>query len=199
MEARPPLRGVGEAGAEQTGDTLLHLARVVVVGTTGAGKTTFARRLALMLGAEHVELDALYWGPGWTPRDAFVPDVTAAARQPRWVIDGNYAAVRDVVWSRCTAIVWLDYSLARVLGRVVWRTARRIVTRERLYGGNRETVGGALLDPGGAPWHALRTHPIRRRRFPRLFRRPGYRHAVVIQLRTPAAARRFLEELGARE
>src|SRR5262249_18611627 len=45
-----------------------HLARVVVIGTSGAGKTTFAGRLASRLGTAHIELDALHWGHDWTPR-----------------------------------------------------------------------------------------------------------------------------------
>ncbi|HCU2021331.1 TPA: AAA family ATPase [Pseudomonas aeruginosa] len=39
--------------------------RVVVVGTSGAGKSTFSAALAARLGCTHVELDRLYWGPGW--------------------------------------------------------------------------------------------------------------------------------------
>jgi adenylate kinase family enzyme len=83
-----------------------HLDRVAVIGTTGSGKTTFARRLAAVLAAPHVELDALYWGPGWTRCGSFLQDVRDAIQQPRWVVDGNYSTVRDVVWRRCTAIVW---------------------------------------------------------------------------------------------
>jgi GTPase SAR1 family protein len=41
--------------------------RIAVVGTTGSGKTTLARRLAQRLGQRHVERDALYWEPKWTP------------------------------------------------------------------------------------------------------------------------------------
>ena len=95
----------------------LDLRRVVVVGTRPSGKTTFARRLAGVLGSQHVELDALYWGPEWTPRPDFQGDVLAAVQYEHWVIDGNYTAVRDLIWRRCTAIVWLDYSFARVFAQ----------------------------------------------------------------------------------
>jgi adenylate kinase family enzyme len=170
----------------------LDLTRVVVVGTSCAGKTTLARRLAAILGSEHVELDSLYWGPGWTPRSDFIQAVLAIAQRPRWVIDGNYSAVRDIIWRRSSAIVWLDYSFARVFSQALRRTARRIVTRERLYAGNRETVRNALFDTDGIPWWVIRTHGKRRRDFPELFKRAEYGHAAVIQLNRPTAAEAFL-------
>lgn len=176
----------------------LNLTRVVVVGTSCAGKTTLARRLAGILASEHVELDSVYWGPAWTPRPDFIHTVLAIAQRPRWVIDGNYSAVRDIIWRRCSAIVWLDYSLARVFSQAVRRTARRIITRERLYAGNRETVRNALLASDGIPWWVIRTHGKRRRDFPELFGRPEYGHAAVIQLDKPAAAEAFLLTVSAR-
>jgi hypothetical protein len=168
------------------------LDRVAVIGTSCCGKTTFARRLAADLGMRHVELDALYWGPFWTPRPGFRDEVQAAAQQQRWVIDGNYSAVRDIVWPRCTAIVWLDYSFARVFSQAIRRTLRRIVARERLHGGNRETIRGAFFEADGIPWWVVRTHGRRRREFPELFPRPEYGHAATIRLPTAAAAEAFL-------
>lgn len=168
-----------------------------MVGTSWSGKTTFARRPAPLLNAPHIELDALYWGPKWTPRREFRSDVLAAAQLPRWVIDGNYAAVREIVWRRCTAIVWLDHSFARVFSRALGRTLRRIVSREPLYAGNRETIGGAFFDRTGIPWRVLRTYWERRREYPQLFRRPEYGHATVIRLRTPAAAEACLAAAAA--
>lgn len=168
------------------------LTRVVVVGTSCAGKSTFARRLAGRLDAPCIELDALYWGPAWTPRSEFRQDVAAAAQKPRWVMDGNYTAVREIVWGRCTAIVWLDYSFVRVFSRALRRTACRVVTGERLYAGNRETIRGALFDPTGIPWWVLRTYWRRRREYPQLFRPPEYAHTAVIRLEKPAAAEAFL-------
>jgi hypothetical protein len=176
----------------------LSLTRVVVVGTSCSGKTTLARRLATSLGTQHFELDALHWGPKWTPRPDFKQEVLAAAQQPRWVVDGNYSAVRDILWRRCTAIVWLDYSFARVFSRALRRTIRRVVTGERLYDGNRETIRNTLLDSEAPLWLVVRTHGKRRREFPELFRRPEYRHATVIHLRAPAAAEMFLAEARAR-
>jgi len=170
----------------------LNLSRVVVVGTSCSGKTTLARRLATVLGSPCSELDSLYWGPGWTPRPDFPQATQAVAQQPRWVIDGNYSRVRDAVWRRCTAIVWLDYSFARVFSRALGRTIRRVATGERLYGGNRETIRNALLDMEAPLWLVVRTHARRRREFAALFTRPEYRHAIVIHLRTPTAAETFL-------
>ena len=169
-----------------------RLSRVVVVGTSCSGKTTFAGRLAGILGTVHVELDALYWGPAWTPRADFREQVLSAAQQPTWVIDGNYAVVRDLIWRRCTAAVWLDYSFARVFSRAIRRTIGRVMTAEPLYGGNRETIAGALLDREAPCWLVLRTHRRRRREFPRLFAQPEYAHLAVTRLLTPTAAETFL-------
>ena len=118
-----------------------RLRRVVVVGATGAGKSTLAGRLAQGLDVPFVELDALFWGPQWTPAvpDDFRARVDATSAGPAWVIAGNYGAVRDLRWPRADTIVWLDYPLPLVLARLTARTLRRGITREILWNGNRES------------------------------------------------------------
>src|SRR5215470_14800607 len=124
-----------------------ELARVVVVGCSGSGKTTLARQLAQLLGAPHIELDALHWLPNWVPRptDEFCALVAQAVAQEQWVTDGNYRAVRDLVWSRATTVIWLNYPFPTVFRRVLWRTLRRTLTREVLYTGNRESLWRSFL------------------------------------------------------
>src|SRR6185437_10622151 len=66
------------------------LNRIVVVGSTGSGKTTLARALSGTLGIPHIELDALHWGPHWTPvaDETFRQRVRDAVVAERWVSDG---------------------------------------------------------------------------------------------------------------
>lgn len=174
-----------------------RLSRVAVVGTSCTGKTTFARSLSRALGAPHVELDALYWGPSWTPvpPELFRSRVGDAVAAPAWVVDGNYAAVRDLVWARATTLVWLNYPFVLVFSRALGRTFRRIITRETLFGGNRESF--AVADPEWIPWWVLRTFWRRRREYPLLFRQAAYSHLQVVEFTRPTDAQRFLESCAA--
>ncbi|MGB9723987.1 MAG: AAA family ATPase [Chloroflexia bacterium] len=172
--------------------------RIVVVGTTGVGKTALARRLARHLGLPHIELDALNWEPGWVAAslDTFRARVAQALAGETWVVDGNYSRVRDLVWSRADTVIWLDYALPVILGRLLRRTIRRIFTREVLWAGNRETFRGGFLSRDSLFLWALRTYGRRKREYPALFQQPEYAHLTVIRLRSPRQTRRWLRGLG---
>src|SRR6185436_631636 len=99
--------------------------RVAIIGITGVGKTRLARELAVRLGLPHVELDGLYWGPGWSrsPRELFRRRLDAALRSDRWIADGTYLTRgSDITWSRADTLVWLDYRLPLVYARLARRT-----------------------------------------------------------------------------
>ena len=171
--------------------------RTAVVGTSGSGKTTLARRLAQRLGLAHIELDSLHWGPDWTPapREAFRERVAQALSGEAWTTDGNYSAVRDIVWGRADTVVWLDYSLSVVMGRVTWRTVRRCASREELWNGNRERFREAFFDRESIIWWALTSYRRRKRQYPALFRQPEYAHLCVVRLSSPRATREWLDSL----
>jgi adenylate kinase family enzyme len=156
--------------------------RIVVVGTSGSGKTTFAQQLAGILKRTHIELDALHWGPNWTVRPDFPEVVSVAITADEWVVDGNYQIVRNEIWRRATAIVWLNYPFRMIFYRALFRTIRRLVSRELLYAGNRESFRGAFLKRDGIPLWVIRTYRSRRREYRVLFSQPCFQHLEVFEL-----------------
>ena len=171
--------------------------RVVVIGTSCSGKTTFARSLAHKLNTQHIELDAIHWKPNWTPtpKEEFTSLAQKATAPETWVLDGNYSAVRDTVWSRATTIVWLNYSFPVVARRALSRTFRRVFGRQVMWSGNRETFHRSFLSNDSILWWVLKTYRRRRQEYPRLLQEPQYRHLQVIVLTSPIEAKRFLQNL----
>jgi adenylate kinase family enzyme len=124
--------------------------RVSIVGCPGSGKTTVGRQLAERLDAPHVELDAMFHQPGWVDLadEEFRRRVEQVVSGDAWVIDGNYTTVRDLVWQRADTVVWLDLPRPLAMRRVVVRTLRRALTRQKLWNGNREPLSNFYrLDP----------------------------------------------------
>ena len=157
--------------------------RIVVVGTTGAGKTTLARRIAALLELPHIELDAINWQSGWrdlTRHDPeeFVRRVTEAIQAEAWVVDGNYGPVRDRVWQRATHLVWLDYERPVIMARVICRSFLRAVLRTELWAGNRERWR-QMLRPSHPIWWAWSTWDRRRRETAERLTRKEYARLVV--------------------
>lgn len=168
--------------------------RILVIGTTGSGKTTLARALAARLGLPHGEQDAWNHLPGWqeAPPGEFRARVAAFTAGDAWVMDGNYTKARDIGWARADTLVWLDYPAPVVFGRLLRRTLRRSVTREELWSGNRESFQKALSRDSILVWF-FRTHWKRRRDTPELIAQ--FPHLRVVRLRTPREAARWLAGL----
>ncbi len=162
------------------------------MGCTGSGKTTLAISLAKALGSLHVELDSIFHQPGWTPLsdEEFRARVTEVAAAERWVVDGNYSAVRDIVWARADTVIWFDLPYATVLARTVRRTVRRVVTREELWNGNKEPFSNLWsLNPEKSiiSWAATR-HRVYRRRYSEAEHDPRWAALRFVRLRSQAQA-----------
>ena len=113
--------------------------RVVVAGVSGTGKTTLAAQIGRVVDAPHIEIDALFHGPGWVPREEFLDDVRAFVATERWTTEWQYTTARPILAERADLLVWLDLPFATVtLPRVVRRTVRRRARRELLWHGNVE-------------------------------------------------------------
>jgi adenylate kinase family enzyme len=146
---------------------------VSVIATASAcGKTTVGRQLAGRLGVPFVELDALHHGPGWTEATAeeLRAKVEPIIATDAWVIDGGYQGkIGTIVQDAADTIVWLDLPRRVWLPRLIRRTTVRIVRREELWNGNRESFRTALLGRDGLILFSLRQVRRRRAEYPARF------------------------------
>jgi len=101
--------------------------RILVMGSSGSGKSTFSKRLSAITGIPIVSLDALFWKPGWVESDRveFRERLTEAARQPRWIMDGNFGShLVELRRDACDTVIWFDLPRATCMLGILMRIAR---------------------------------------------------------------------------
>jgi adenylate kinase family enzyme len=173
--------------------------RIVVVGSSGSGKTTFARRLAAHLGVAHLEMDAVFHrhGLAHVAHQDFLPVLDEFTDRDRWIVDGNYTShgTRDVVWPKADTIIWLDLPRQTAFSRVVKRTLRRVLTREEMWPGVREPFSNLYrLDPyeNIIVW-AWTRHGHVREKYETAMVDGSWEHTAVHRLRSETEVEAFLD------
>ena len=163
--------------------------RIVVIGATSSGKSTLAERLARRLDLNFIELDALHWEPDWqeAPLEVFQARLEKEMQCEKWIVAGNYHIVRDLIWPKAEAVIWLDYPFLLILKQLTRRTFKRWWTKELLWGTNRESLWNHLkLWSKDSLFHWLfRTYWRRKREYPMLLSQPEFRHLKLIRLKHP--------------
>lgn len=101
--------------------------KILVVGSPGAGKSTFSRRLSEITGIEVIHLDRIYWRAGWVEpakeewRETLEKTL---AGNDAWIMDGNYSGTMQMRLKQCDTAIFLD--VPRMI--CVYRILKRVVT-----------------------------------------------------------------------
>ncbi len=168
--------------------------RVLVIGSGGAGKSTFSRRLGARLGLPVIHLDRVYWRPGWVepPKDEWRRKVEEMCAGDAWVMDGNYSGTLDVRLEACDTVIFLDLPRTVCIRRIIKRALTyRGATRPDMGDGCREQLNKDFLVFLLWVWN----YPRRSR--PKVLARleglPGDRRIHV--LRSSAEAEEFLAKV----
>lgn len=118
--------------------------RIIVVGTTGSGKSTVASKLSKQLGHPHTQLDALFWRPNWgeSPDSEFFEKIKKAVDQPTWVLDGNYHHTNQLTWIHADTVIWIDFPFWLTFYQNLTRSQKRSVSRKEIWEGtgNKESL-----------------------------------------------------------
>ncbi|RPG45672.1 MAG: adenylate kinase [Gammaproteobacteria bacterium TMED134] len=168
--------------------------RINVVGTSGSGKSAFARSIAQKYRVPYVQLDELHWKPNWeeSSDEEFFPKVEKALLSDRWILDGNYKRTIPIKWKRVQMVVYLDLPFHIVLYRVVKRSFLRGITKEELWHGNRETVWKHFFTSDSMILWTLRTFHKNRKKYTELFAREEYAHIKFVRLRNKREVESFI-------
>ncbi len=175
--------------------------RIIIIGDSCSGKSTLGERLAGMIGAPFVELDALYWQPEWTPTpdDEFGARLAAATASERWVVAGNYQRhTMGTIWPRADTVIWLDFPLMLVTWRIIRRSWRRWRSNELLWGTNTEAFWRQLKlwDQESLITFTLTNHRHKRATYQAAMRDQRWSHISFRRLRRAREVDELVRGLG---
>jgi len=87
--------------------------KIIVIGSPGAGKSTFARKLRDLTGLPLFYLDMLWHKPDRTnvSREEFDEKLHEILMQEQWIIDGNYQRTLEMRLKACDTVFFLDFPL----------------------------------------------------------------------------------------
>jgi adenylate kinase family enzyme len=117
--------------------------KVLVIGSGGAGKSTFSRRLHEITKLELIHLDIVYWKPNWveTSKPEWFAKLAELLEKDSWIMDGNYDGSLEMRLEKCDTAIFLDMPRVLCLYRVLKRALKyRNATRPDMADGCNEKV-----------------------------------------------------------
>jgi adenylate kinase family enzyme len=165
--------------------------KILVIGSGGSGKSTFAKQLGKILDIKVIHLDSLYWKSGWVepPKHEWVEVVKHLIAQDSWIIDGNYSGTLELRFEACDTVVFLDKSRLLCLWRVLKRAiVYRNKTRPDMAEGCLEKIDFEFM-----LWIWNYPHRTKPKIVKKLEQKPDSKN--IVWLRTDAEADNYLSGL----
>ena len=164
--------------------------KIVIIGSPGAGKSSFARKLHNILNIKVYHLDRLLFRPDWgkKPRDTRIDIIQDLVRERQWIIDGNFLNTSELHLQTADTIIFLGICRFRCLWRIMKRHREfDRYTRRDIPMGSKDKLTFFLI-------LKVLAYPLRdRRMFMQKLR--NYMSKKIIWLHTPEEVEDFLAQL----
>lgn len=172
--------------------------KINIIGTSGSGKSTFAKTLSKKLDYPYIEMDAIFWGKNWywPSDDEFFNKLEESLMLDSWVLDGNYTRTIPIKWKQVDTIIWIDFSFTRTLFQALKRAISRILTKEELWPdtNNRESLKNLFSKDSIILW-TLKNYHKNKIKYSSLNKNPQYKAINIIRLRTPKECQNYLNQI----
>ncbi len=164
--------------------------RILIIGCSGAGKTTLARAMKEKLGLPVVHLDQLWWKENWqnVSREEFDSRLAMALNMDQWIIDGNYSRTMPMRLEKCDTIIYLDFDRWECL----WGMVKRVLGN---YGKVRPDMGPGCRERFDLEFIRWIWNFNKENRVQNYTWIAQTKHAKAIVLKNRKEVRRFLESL----
>ncbi|WP_025026938.1 DNA topology modulation protein [Caldalkalibacillus mannanilyticus] len=85
--------------------------KVLVLGCSGSGKSTFSQQLGELTGLPVVHLDSLFWKPGWVSSDEseWNETIEQLLKKDRYILDGNYSRTLEERLKEADSVFYFDF------------------------------------------------------------------------------------------
>jgi adenylate kinase family enzyme len=104
--------------------------KIIVVGVSASGKSTFSRKLADVLNLPLTFMDSIMWKPGWVyvGDEKVVEELREISKKPEWIIEGYIVkGARSFLFNEADMIIYLDYP--RIIP--AWRYVKRFLMHRK--------------------------------------------------------------------
>ena len=173
--------------------------RIIVIGTTGSGKSTLSAQLSEILKFPHYQLDALQFKSNWeiVSDDIFFAKIKKATDQDSWIIDGNFGRTHHLTWPYADTVIWIDLPFLLTLYQNISRTLKRIITREEIWEGtgNRESWKLLFSKDSIVRW-LFKTYHSNISRYEKRMKDTNYAHLCFIRLRSRREIEDFILKIS---
>jgi adenylate kinase family enzyme len=122
--------------------------KIIVIGSSGSGKSTFSRKLSRAMNIPVYHLDVLFWKPNWHMRNLLekINIQDAILKQEKWIIDGNYTDILDDRLKCVDTVIFLDLPRIICYYRVCTRLFKNLgKTRIDMGSGCKERISFTFL------------------------------------------------------